>query len=301
MDIREMEYFVAIAQHKNLTHAAAQLYVSQPALTKYIQRLEEELGLTLFEKIGKQLELTYAGTRYLHYVNQFLSVNHNLENELMEIKKAHTGLLRVGMPPFRFSFVLPAVLPEFKKKYPHVELELVEESSARLDELLLEGKLDLVFYNVSRKKPRLTYETIEKDELYAILPKDHPLKQQSIPGEPGRPNKLYISQLKNEVFLLQNRKQRQGEYVYRELENMRFIPKIQETSNIRASALLAASGYGVAFITGGLMRHLETEIAFDYYSLIDVRQELEFCTAWRTDSFLPEYSREFIRLVKMHP
>lgn len=296
MELRELEYFIAIARVGNITHAAQQLYVSQPTLTKYLQRLERDLGLPLFERTGRRLLLTHAGERYLARAQEMLNIKRALDAELADIRREDAGEFRVGMPPVRCSFSLPVVLPEFRRLHPNVRIQVLEDSSGALDQALCEGRVDLNFYNFSVPNPLLEYQVLCRDAIYAILPQGHPAGQ--LARRDGPEAFIRLEQLKNEAFLLQKRTQRQGQYLYDLMRRQRVVPEqIQETSNIRAAVSLAANGYGVAFVSGGLLRHFSGLGPFDAYRLED-SHPLDFVAAWRRGSYLPGYARDFIDLMR---
>ena len=103
MDFREMEYFSVIAKTQNLTRAAEILYVGQPTLSKFLQRMNSQWGIPLYEINGKKIHLTYAGQVYLKYVERLLNIRHDLDQEMGDIKKEESGMIRIGMPPVRCS------------------------------------------------------------------------------------------------------------------------------------------------------------------------------------------------------
>lgn len=297
MDFREFEYFIEIAESKNLTHAAKKLYVSQPTLSKYIQRLEKETGIPLFSHYGKTLELTYAGQRYLSYARDFLNLKKSLENELLAIQQLDVGYLRIGMPPFRCSFALPAVLPHFHKEFPNVEIEIIESNSNKLDAMLKEGLVDLVFYNLSDPHQEFGYETLQEEDMYVIAPKGHTFANNAYTNPETR--EISLEGLSDEILLLQSREQRQGAYIRNELKAKKIVPKkIIQNTNIRSCASLAAGGYGIAFLSGALLRQMEPFCEFDSYRLVDCTTKIRFVAAWRLGYFLPNYAKAFIRMMK---
>ena len=294
MDFKELEYFLAIAKCGNLTHAARELYVSQPTLSKYLQKLEEELGLPLFKKNNHKLELTYAGQRYYAHVELLLSQKREMDTEMTDILRLDKGVLHVGIPPFRCSYSLPKVLPIFHKKFPQVQFQIIESSSALLDQKLLSGEIDLAFYMSFERINGLSYELMHNDRMYVILSKDHPLVLKA-----EKKHEFSLEWLEGQTLLLQNKNQRQGQYILQEL-NKRHIQscKILENSNIRASAALAANGYGIGFLSGELLNHLDFDVSYNAYPLHDCTLNIESVAAWRTGDYLPHYAKEFIKLMK---
>lgn len=296
MNFSELEYFTAIARHGNITHAAEELYVSQPTLSKFLQRFEAEAGTPLFARMGHRLELTYAGRRYLARAEELLNGKRALDAEMADIRREACGELRVGMPHFRCSYSLPAVLPAFKKLHPQIGIQILESSSEALDAALLEGKIDLAFYfHFAAPDPRLEYRTLAHDAVYVILSRGHPAGKQAVAGANGP--ELPLEALEGETFLLQSRTQRQGQYIYEQLSRHHITPRqIMETTNIRAAAALAANGYGVAFLAGELLRHFESPTPFDAYLLAD-SPPFDFVAACRRNDYLTGYAQDFIRLM----
>lgn len=261
MDFKELEYFSTIVKCGNLTHAARQLYVSQPTLSKFLQKLEEDLGLVLFQRGSRRLKLTYAGQRYYAHVERILSQKREMDAEMTDILRSDRGVLYVGIPPFRCSFSLPKVLPIFHKEFPQVQFRIVEAPSAVLDQKLLNGEIDLAFYMSFERITGLSYQVMHSDKMYAILSKGHPLEAKA-----AQIGEFSLEWLAGQTLLLQNRTQRQGQYILQELEKRHIQPaEILESSNIRAAAALAANGYGVGFLSGELLEHLELNIPFGAY------------------------------------
>lgn len=294
MDFKDLEYFTAIARCGNITHASRQLYVSQPTLSKFLQKLEDELGLVLFQRTGRKLELTYAGQRYLAHAEKLLNQKRDLDAEMTDILRSDVGVLHVGMPPFRCSFALPKVLPEFRRQFPQVQFRILEAPSAVLDQKLMDGEIDLAFYMCFARADGLSYHTLHKDKMYALFAKGHPLEEKA-----AAQGSFAWEWLAGETLLLQNRTQRQGQYILQEMQARGLRPtEILESSNIRAAAALAANGYGIAFMTGELLQNLHLDTEFNAVPLHSCTLPLEAVAAWRTGNYLPRYAQAFIELME---
>ena len=159
MDFKELEYFSTIVKCGNLTHAARQLYVSQPTLSKFLQKLEEDLGLVLFQRGSRRLKLTYAGQRYYAHVERILSQKREMDAEMTDILRSDRGVLYVGIPPFRCSFSLPKVLP--------IHSSLSEDCEKNRDRLV-NGGLVHKFTEITTDfdPPKLTPKTLVIDGLF---------------------------------------------------------------------------------------------------------------------------------------
>ena len=166
MDFRELTYVQAIAKHQSITKAAEALYVSQPTLSKFLIALESELGIKLFRKLGHKYVLTYAGERYLDYAGQILRLKTDLDVELTDILKRDVGVLNLAFARMRCTYMLPGTLPEFRRRYPNVKVNIFEGSSDENDRRLLDGVVDVAFYShPATENLLLTYETLDREEL----------------------------------------------------------------------------------------------------------------------------------------
>lgn len=180
MNLKQALYIKTIAEEGSITAAAKKLYISQPSLSQMLRLIEEELGVSLFDRAP--FRLTYAGERYLHAAAVMLNTNEILNNELQEIRQEDSGRLRLGISRQRAAQVLPLVLPRFSKVYPHVVLELREAGSATLERFVQEGEVDLAFASTSPSLSDLEYRLIQRETIGILAGKDSPLTAKVLSG-----------------------------------------------------------------------------------------------------------------------
>ena len=108
---KNMEYVAAVAQYDSITAAAESLYISQPALSRFISNLEKRIGVTLFQRVGNRFLLTYEGERFLYHAKRIMEIEQELQNELSDINKQKQGRLRLALPVLRSPNILPRILP----------------------------------------------------------------------------------------------------------------------------------------------------------------------------------------------
>lgn len=168
MNLKQARYIRAIAQEGGVTAAARKLYVSQPALSQMLRQVEEELGAALFDRSVTPFRLTYAGEKALEAAGVILAAHRRLENQMQEIRNENSGRLRLGISVQRAGQVLPLALPWFVMQYPHVSLEVTERGSADLEELVIQGEVDLALAAIESTSTWLEYRLIEK-EVIGIL------------------------------------------------------------------------------------------------------------------------------------
>ena len=126
MDLKEQRYVCTLAKYQNITKAAKELYITQPALSIYINNLEKQLNTPLFERVGKQFVLTYAGERYVAKASEMLRLEQEFSEELKDITGNYTGRIRIGIQTRRSAWFLPPVIAAYEKEFPKVDVILQE-------------------------------------------------------------------------------------------------------------------------------------------------------------------------------
>lgn len=175
MELRHLRYFLAVAEEENVTRAAARLHVSQPPLTRQIRDLEEELGVSLFERTGRSIRLTNAGRLFLEETRDVLG---RLDEAVKKVKaEAHKGCLtlRVAYAPSPTARLLPEVLRSFRETYPEVHVSLHDLSSPEMLAGLREGNLEAAFMveQVAAALVGIRFEPLRKFAIGIIVPQSH--------------------------------------------------------------------------------------------------------------------------------
>ena len=293
MNLKQANYIRTVVQEGSVTAAAKKLYVSQPSLSQTIRQAEEEYGVALFNRNVSPLRLTYAGERYLEAANVMLSANDRLENEMREIRQENSGVLRLGMSVQRAMQVLPLALPWFLMQFPHVSLELTEEGSTTLEELLELGRIDLALAAIESVGKHLNYTLIERETVGILAGKNSELASRLPAGTP-----ITLDQVPTDSFV-----------TLREGHSIRLVQdKLFRQYGIKPRVLLETDSVEiakrVAISTGGCMLctnnrvddHARRQGAF--YPLRDYDNQRHFYACSRKNEQLPRYAEGFIRIVK---
>ena len=143
MDFQKLNYLVAVAELKSFSKAAERCFVSQPALTRSIQSIEDEIGIKLFDRSKSPVRLTYAGEHYLAGIQEILTLQNRLDKEMEEIALRKKDRLTVGIPHNRGANWVPRIFPSFYREYPDVDVQLVEADSSKLERMLDTEEIDL--------------------------------------------------------------------------------------------------------------------------------------------------------------
>lgn len=167
--LQNYEYFLALAETKNISRAAEKLFVSHQCLSRYLKNLENECGLTLFER-KPSLSLTYAGQVLLDSLREVQRIEQNTSKALTELKNGDTGLVRLGITEGRLRIFLPELLKRYQQLFPGVTLQAVSAPTSQMLDQLLDNKLDLVLgSSTDRLSSALEYATILKEDLYLVV------------------------------------------------------------------------------------------------------------------------------------
>ncbi len=299
MDFREITYILAIAKYQSLSKAADSLYVSQPTLTKFLQKQEKELGQPLFRRLGNRFLLTYAGERYVTEAKRILEIKESLDKELLDIKKDSIGVLKVGIPLMRSPRIIPRVLPPFQKLFPNVEVSLIEEDSATLESKVHDGEIDVAFFSLSHMSSDLEYELIGQEELLLALSVDNPLCASAVKRENRRYPYLDLKLAENESFILAGNLQHMGDIAMRIFQNEGIKPRVVLRTRNRLTALeLTAQGYGCTFTMASNLAFTLFRDRINCYSVGQSIQKVDFVAAYRQGIYIPNYLRCFITLIR---
>ncbi len=301
MDFRELEYAISIAETGSVTKSADILYVSQPTLSKFVQKLERELKQPIFKHVGNQFKLTYAGETYIQYAKQILSLKHSMDAALNDIIEKDMGFISIGFPGTRAGYILPLVLPDFHNLHPNIHINIVENTSTSFDDMLLYGGLDIAFYNFSLERSNIHYEVIKEEEFVLVASKDHPISAFSFEAPGSKFPRVPLSKISDTLCLLGLRNQRSRQIVDNILQTHNIkLQNVMELSNIYACIRLAAAGYGICFASEAHLLHVSLPPQTAVYSFDSPTTKTIFVAATRKNNPLPQYMRDFIDIVRKH-
>ena len=292
MNLKQALYIRTIAREGSVTAAAKKLYVSQPSLSQMIRQVEGEYGVSLFDRTVSPLRLTYAGEKYLEAANAMLTLNERLENELREIRQESSGLLRLGISVQRAIQILPVALPWFVMQYPKVSIELREEGSARLEELLENGEIDLAHAAIESVSPSLSYTLIEKEIIGVLAGKNAAIAQQLPPGTP-----ISVSMIREDAFV----SLKPGHSV-RVVQDAIFRasgvkPQILlETDSLEVAKRVALQA-GACMLCSDIFVDEYARRGAVFYPLMDYENKRHLYACWRRGEKLPRYAEGFVQIV----
>lgn len=175
MNIQSIDYILVLAREKNFSKAAKQLFMTQSALSQYIRKQEQQLGITLFNREGGPITLTPEGELYVQALKNVQRDMLDFQRQLVDLSELRMGKLVIGTSPFRATNLLPKVIKEFIEAYPGIELEIITDNMHRLKSGLSAGKIDFCIENDYFEDNLFHCETLFTEAHYLAVPKEHPL------------------------------------------------------------------------------------------------------------------------------
>lgn len=180
MELRQLEYFVAVTEEAGFTRAAERLHVAQPGVSAQIRQLERELGQPLLDRSGRTVRLTEVGAAVLPYARAALAAVEGARRSVDELTGLLRGHVTIGTIDWIQSLDLPGMLSGFHRDHPNVEITVIQDDTASLADALRDGRADLAFLSLGGEPPEgiATRVVIEQD-LFAAVGRGHPLARRS--------------------------------------------------------------------------------------------------------------------------
>jgi len=174
MELRHLRLIREVARTKSLSKAKDNLFLSQSALSHQLKEVEGKLGTQLFHRINKQLVLSTAGKMVLETAERVLSDIEQTEKSIRHYISGHTGAIRLATQCYTCYHWLPSILKNFKHEFPNVEIEILHRNDADVEQQIKNGEIDIAVIYESSDYSEINYVELFEDEMYAIVPPDHP-------------------------------------------------------------------------------------------------------------------------------
>ena len=240
MNLRDLKYIVEVAREKNFARASAKVFVSQPALSMQIKKLEETLGVEIFERDKQNFLITPVGAEIIKKAEIILQESEEIKMIAKNSKDPHKGEIRIGAFPTVASYFLPNFVKNIHKKFPHLKIFLIEAKSDELIAKLKNGELDFCLLAMPIADENLIGEKIFSEKFLLATPKGHPFSKKS---------KIQIKELKNqELMLLED-----GHCLRDQALEICSMVRAFENQDFRATSLetlrqMVANGTGITLI-----------------------------------------------------
>lgn len=278
MELRHLRYFVMVADELSFSRAAERLQIAQPPLSQQIQALETELGVKLFDRKKRPLQITLAGQAFLEDARSTLAQLEQAIHKTQRIHQGELGYLTVGFTSSIANGILPDILRTFQKAYPEVKLILREGNSALQIQRLRDRQVDIVFvhqYHKANNINDLSMRSVMKEPLVVVLSKNHPLTAQS---------KLSIHDLIDEEFVMPLHQIVFGlpEHIYSLCSQAGFTPKVGQEAVFMVTILgLVAGEIGISILPSSVRNLARKGVV--YRPLLEQMTAIELMAVWQRE------------------
>jgi len=174
-----LQVFHTVAKRLNFTRAAEELFISQPAVTRHIQELEQQFKVKLFERNGTRIRLTEAGQRLLQHTEELFAVYRNIEFDMSSLTQRQSGRLYLGGSMTTAPYVIPPILARFHGRYPDVEVSLITGNTQQIEQALEQQEIDLGIVEGHSRHSSISYTEFMKDEIVLVSNPAHPLAKRA--------------------------------------------------------------------------------------------------------------------------
>lgn len=266
MNIRQLRYFVVLAQELSFTRAAERLHISQPPLSRQIAQLEATLGVQLFRRSSRRVELTESGEAFLFDVQHIFENLRQATQRAQAIDQGLEGRIDIGLSGSHFMGRLPRLMAQYRQAYPNVVLTLNEMVPAQQVHALMERRIDVNISRIPVHDNIVHSVSLWSDPVVVAMPQGHPLAAQ---------NKLKVSDLRNEKLILL----RQNTSVFAQTVHQHCLAAgllkniVQTVSEVPAQVYLVAADIGVAIVPLSVCTRFD-EVSWAYLDEPDIRTDV---------------------------
>jgi DNA-binding transcriptional LysR family regulator len=287
VDITALRYFVEVARKEGFTRASESLHVTQPAISKMVKALEEELGTPLLERERRRVRLTDAGRIVFERAQGVLDALRLIEEEVVEHAGLRRGRLRIGIPPIVGVVFFPTLLAAFHRAYPGITLEVREEGSHQIESLVMDGELDTGAIVLPTDEKAFGTMPFVHDELRAALHESHPLSSRRT---------LSLRELQDTPFVLYRPEFALHDHIIDACRRSGFMPTIvSESSHWDFIVAAVAANLGVALLPTTICQKLDRKVR-----AIRLTEPIPWNVAmiWRRDRHVSPATRAWLDLAR---
>jgi DNA-binding transcriptional LysR family regulator len=289
MDVRNLNCLVEVVRRGGFSRAGAALHVTQPAVSKAVKALEEELGQQLLVRQGRRVALTDAGRVVYERAQGILAALRSIEEDVGEVRAVRRGRVRFGVPPMVGTAFFPPVLHDFREAYPGVALELREEGARRVEALVRDGEIDVGATVLPTDAVAFEVIPLMKDVLRAVVPPRSPL---------ARRRSLALRDLERTPFVLYRADFALHGHILDACRQAGFTPQVAaESSQWDFMAAMVAADVGVALLPRTICLRLDPG-RVRVVPLADPVLRWDLALVWRRDRHLAPAARAFVEVVR---
>lgn len=290
MEVRSLEVFLSVAKHLNYTRAGEDVNLSQPSVSVRIRQLEDELGVKLFEQLGKKVALTEAGQLLIPHARRVITAIEDARQTIREMQGLERGALRIGASTTPGMYLIPNTVAHFKERYPKIEIHLGIKDTRRIEAGVISNEYDFGFVGGHLAGNEVDVHPWLTDQLLLVVPPKHHLARRKF---------VRHEDLRKERFILREPGSATRAAIVSELKKLDLrVDTIMEMENPESVKKAVQSGLGIAFISKFAV---ETELKAKSLVAVRVRglvinRELQI--VYRKDKHLGRAAQTFIEMAR---
>lgn len=241
MNLNQLRIFLVSGKHRTFSEAAQALFLTQPAVTMQIKQLEAYLGIDLFHRHGKRIELTEPGRILFDYAQKIFELTESAEKAIRELKDLKTGVLRIGTLKIYARYMMPSLISSYQEKYPGIHVILDEGSSTEITRSLIEHRNELGLISAeSSYPPQLEVTPYTQERMVLVLGRDHPLNKK---------RKICLNDLAHESLIVREKGSVSRQIILNKYREAKIEPLIlTEARNLEFIIEQVQAGKGITFI-----------------------------------------------------
>ena len=274
------KYVYELYRTRSFSKAAGNLYISQPSLSASIKKLEQKLGVHLFDRSTSPIRMTDYGNKYIELLDRVNDLENDFHHFISSDNALDTGHLSVGGSNLFSSYILPTMFAKFKEKYPHIQLTMVESNTAELRHRLANGEIDLLLDNFQTANKNFQSVVYNEEELLLAVPDRlmDPISNkyngyrvsEILMGhhKTGKRRLIDLNSLQSLPFIVLKKENDTRQRADLLFENMNFHPLIHFELDQQVTAYnIARSGLGITFVSDTLVKHMGTNADLTFFQL----------------------------------
>jgi DNA-binding transcriptional LysR family regulator len=288
MEVRSLEVFLSVAKHLNFTRAGEEVSLSQPSVSVRIRQLESELGVKLFEQLGKRVGLTEAGSLLIPHAHRVIAAIHDAKQTIEELQGLERGSLRIGASTTPGMYLIPKTIAKFKARYPKIGIKLGIKDTRQVEDGVVRNEFDFGFVGGHLAGDEVDVHPWLTDQLVLVVGPAHAL---------ARKKSVKLEDLRKEKFILRESGSATRATIISHLQRLNLsVQPIMEMENPESVKKAVQSGLGIAFISKFAV---ETELKAKSLVAVlvrgvDIRRELKI--VYRKDKHLSRAAQTFIAM-----
>lgn len=300
MNTRVSRYILKVAETGSITAVAKDLFMTQPALSQHIAKVEDELQLTIFDRSSGILNPTYEGGLYLNYIQKIVDLEDEMLRMLQDVRNNTRGQIVIGISTMRSPYILPRILPQFHKMYPHVQIKIQNGNFRELEAYINDGKVDVGFVSHHVDSSWLETVPLIRAEVIISIPRWHFLAKE-VNGEYDWKKRAPVDmkQLAKEPFILNCPGQGFRMFAEKVFSYYKIQPPIvMQAYDYTTIRMLSQQGLGFAFVEDLLSIEECKKNNEVYYRMERDFDDAMLYLCYKKDRYMAQATKDFIQLCK---